>query len=315
MMKLNKGAITAAALFLSELTIGNRESSNPFNSEKSRTSAPSTKVERLKILQSESNNFNLSEESFIARHKTLPPSHIYAGLPKFSKNITVVTNIGYVLAYDEQRRAPLMAWYRLGRMIKTEMDPRPSGFVIDLRVKNPFPTSIFKGRKVDRGHLAPDEAISLYYGPVAQKETFFTDNTFGQNPSFNRGVWKRTEFLESKVYAPQFEEIWVNDGSLFDDKDEIIEGKYVGKDISVEIPNSLFKIWIDEDKGRIRILSFIFPQTVKPGTNIEIFLTPEDEIERRLKLDLLSGLPPAVKQRVKNERPNQLWPREKARKK
>ena len=49
----------------------------------------------------------------------------------------------------------------------------------------------YRGSGYDRGHLAPAEDFE--WSAEAMSDSFFMSNMSPQDPSFNRGIWKRLE--------------------------------------------------------------------------------------------------------------------------
>ncbi len=72
----------------------------------------------------------------------------------------------------------------------------------------------YKGSGYDRGHLAP--AATFVDNQKEMDESFYMSNMSPQDPSFNRGVWKRIEEYERKV-AMEKNSVWVICGGILTD--------------------------------------------------------------------------------------------------
>ena len=130
--------------------------------------------------------------------------------------------------------------------------------------------------------MCPNSAIAARYGRKGQMDTFLMSNICPQRPELNRKVWERLERLE-EGYANKFGGIWVITGPIFDQHTQILNRQ-------VEIPDSFFKILIDEDKGKVRVLPFIVPQKVTGKEILNEFLTSVDEIEKKTGLDFFTPM-------------------------
>jgi endonuclease G len=157
----------------------------------------------------------------------------------------------------------------------------------------------YKASGYDRGHLAPNSAISSQYGREAQLETFLMSNIVPQSPDLNRKVWQRLEKMEND-YAQNLETVWIITGPIFDPHIQHIKNQ-------VEVPDALFKILFDEQKGTVRTLAFIIPQTVQGNEPLDRFLTSIDEIEKLTGLDFLAPLSDENEDKLEAAVANRLW--------
>jgi len=213
----------------------------------------------------------------------------------------VLTNIGYVVGYDDnQRHDPKWVCYRLFAVNNLKAPPRPQGFSVDGRTRSRIASADYTGSKFDRGHCAPNYAIAVCYGAAAQLETFYMSNILPERPSLNREVWERLEQKEIKEYAQQFKEIWVTTGPVFFGHDEHLRH-------DVDVPDACYKIIADEENGRVRVLAFIIPQTVKGDEDAARFLTSVDEVEKKTGLAFMSDLPDDVENRVEAGVASGMW--------
>ena len=232
----------------------------------------------------------------------VPPAdrkYYYAGQPVSHEPLLVLTNIGYVVGYDEKRHDPAWVCYRLFAVSNLKAPPRPKGFSVDGRTRSRIASADYSGSGYDRGHDAPNYAIAVCYGAEAQLETFLMSNIIPERPALNRQVWERLEQKEIKEYAQQFETIWVTTGPVFGAHDG-----HLGH--GVEVPEASYKIIADEEGGHVRVLAFIIPQTVKGDENANQFLTSVDEVERETGLDFMSDLPDGEEDKVE-ARAGRMW--------
>lgn len=234
---------------------------------------------------------------------TAPHAHIYFGFPKYTDNdkaaLEVLNNKGYVAGYSEAHRNSTWVAYRLFNAPDVK-NPRPSGFKVDGRTSARISEKAYTKSGYDRGHLAPNDAIGDCYGPEAQIETFLMSNIIPQRPSLNRKVWARLEKLIAHDWAPRLEEVWVVTGPIFD-KDPEKLGQGVG------VPKACYKIVVDEEGGRPRMIAFIIPQGVDGSESLERFLTSVDDVEKETGLDFFPEMEKPLQETLESALPSRLW--------
>ncbi len=229
---------------------------------------------------------------------------VYGGKPVTIQNLNLLENQTYYSAYDERRKNPIWVAYRLDAHQVQNKEPnrlqRPSKFVTDFRTKSKVDQRVYAKTGYDRGHMCPNSAIATRYGKKAQLETFFMSNITPQKPELNRKVWERLERLED-AYANKFGGIWIITGPIFDQHVELLNHQ-------IEIPDAFFKILIDEDKGKVRVLPFIIPQNVTGKEILNEYLTSVDEIERQTNLDFFSPMDDEFEKKLESYIPGKtLW--------
>ena len=225
---------------------------------------------------------------------------VYGGKPITIIDLKILENISYYSAYSEKRKNPIWVAYRLDVHKGQNKLSRPGKFMVDLRTKSKVNQGIYSKTGYDRGHMCPNSAIAARYGKKGQMETFLMSNITPQKPELNRKVWERLERLE-EAYANKFGGIWIITGPIFDQHVELLNHL-------VEIPDSFFKILIDEDKGKVRVLPFIVPQNVTGKEILNEFLTSVDEIERKTGLDFFSPMDDEYENKLESYVPDKtMW--------
>ena len=225
---------------------------------------------------------------------------VYGGAPVTKHAVTILQNTPYYAAYSETRRNPLWVAYYLCAHKTQGRLPRPGGFITDFRTKSKVDQRVYTRTGYDRGHMCPNAAIASRYGKQGQIETFLMSNICPQKPELNRKTWERLERLE-EAYANKFNGIYVFTGPIFDEHIEILNKQ-------VEIPDAFFKILVDEDKGKIRVLPFIVPQKVTGKEILNEFLTSVDEIEKQTGLDFFSVLDDEYESKLESYVPDKtMW--------
>jgi len=204
----------------------------------------------------------------------------YAGKPlaeNYPNPLALLYNDCFALAYDEVRACPAWVAYRVFQVDEYVTDPRPSRFLIDGRTENRISHDDYTHSGYDRGHMAPNFAISSRYGADCQRQTFLMTNIIPQRPSLNRNWWQRLERLIARDYAEKYDNVWVITGPVFKQ-----EGNWIAS--KVKIPCHNFKIITVESGGHIKIKAFLVSQEVGGGEEHMPYLTSVREIE------LLTGL-------------------------
>ncbi|MDP3333516.1 MAG: DNA/RNA non-specific endonuclease [Methylococcaceae bacterium] len=199
----------------------------------------------------------------------------------------ILRNHGFILGYSDLRGNPLWVEYALADLTNTSALKRPSHFETDWRSLNRVSHDSFRNSGYDRGHMAPNHAISRLYGKQGQTDSFLMTNITPQKSNLNQRIWQRLEELEAGHFANHFGKIWVITGPIFNRNIERLP-----KDWTVEIPDAFFKIYITEataNKPSIA-LAFLIPQSVNGKEPLQQFITSIDDIETQTGLDFFSHL-------------------------
>ena len=226
--------------------------------------------------------------------------YIYAGLPKTNENLRLLTNKAYLVGYSETRKNPAWVAYRVFKVENPQTHARPSRFKTDERTLSKVNHEDYTNTGYDRGHMAPNYAIDICYGKDAQLETFLMSNICPQKPMLNQQVWEHLESTEARDDANRFEEIWVITGPIFDEQTE----KFAS---GVEVPDAFFKILLDEQNGKPKMLAFIIPQGVKGNEVLKGFLVSVDKIEALTGFDFFTELNDQLEENLESATPTEMW--------
>ena len=228
----------------------------------------------------------------------------YGGIPVpqpvFHDPIIVLTNTGYLVGYCEAKKDPVWVCYRLFKVNSLHAPPRPQGFQVDMRTRARISQHDYSGGGYDRGHMAPNYAIALCYGEQAQLETFLMSNIIPQISSLNRRVWEHLEQAEIRDYAQRYGQVWVIDGPVFGAKPRHLR-------CGVEIPKACYKILVEEEHGRPKVLAFIMPQSVTGTEAPAQYLTSVAEIEKETGLNFFCGLPKDLRDQIEVVEEHGMW--------
>lgn len=89
------------------------------------------------------------------------PTDLYPNSPHIGK---LLKNIGYISCFSEKYGIPIWVAYITKYPFAYDTAKRPSEFITDYRVNSPE-HSDYTRSGYDRGHMAPNYAISRTYGP------------------------------------------------------------------------------------------------------------------------------------------------------
>lgn len=226
--------------------------------------------------------------------KIARPALLYQGAPQplNAKNIDtwyrILRNHGFILGYSDLRGNPLWVEYALTPVKKSAPTlKRPGRFEADWRGINRISHDSYQQSGYDRGHMAPNYAMSHLYGKQGQADSFLMTNITPQKPKLNQRVWQRLEEVEINYFAKTFGKVWVITGPVFSGTVERLPSAW-----TVEIPDAFYKIYITEATPNKKpiALAFLIPQTVKGKEPLSQFVTSIDNIETQTGLDFFSEL-------------------------
>jgi endonuclease G len=112
-----------------------------------------------------------------------------------SSVVVELCNSFYVAQFDQSLRTTIITSERLQPGTAIGSPTRLSSFREDSRVRNSPTNGQYKRSNFDKGHLVPAEDAST---DEQMYDTFFLTNIVPQNPTLNRGEWKK---LEAKLRA------------------------------------------------------------------------------------------------------------------
>lgn len=245
-----------------------------------------------------------SYEVFIARD-----TMSFQGIPSAMQNTLqtytrIFRNSAYMVGYSDLKGNPLWVVYKLTPAKENAPHlKRPDGFHADWRNLGFITSSDYTNSDYDRGHMAPNHAISILYGKEAQYETFLMTNITPQKPSLNQKLWQQLEEKELEMFAPKFKALWVYTGPLFDAKVTRLKSSYF-----VEIPDAFYKMYVGiEEDGTLRALAFILPQNAKATDRLEKYAVSIDEVERRSGFDFLHELEDEIEEALEKSVDVKAW--------
>jgi len=210
----------------------------------------------------------------------------------------VVHHEGYSLSYSEPHEQAEWVAYELKKNHLSNTNFKRPYFEIDKFVKTKAAHwRNYKNSGYDRGHLCP--AGDRKYSQFAHDETFLTSNISPQEHNFNSGVWNR---LERKVryWARKNDGVFVVTGGIL--KDNL---KTIGDD-KVSVPNQFYKIILDNNQGKTKVLAFLLAHKDSNKPLYE-FVTSVDKIESLTGIDFFSELNDEFENRIEASSSYKHW--------
>ena len=155
--------------------------------------------------------------------KVARPALLYQGEPKAvvvanpDTWFRTLRNHGFILGYSDLRGNPLWVEYALAPIAENMPHlKRPSHFSADWRSINQLNNDSYQHSGFDRGHMAPNYAMSQLYGKQGQYDSFLMTNITPQKAKLNQRVWQRLEEVEITYFAKSLGKVWVITGPVFD---------------------------------------------------------------------------------------------------
>jgi endonuclease G len=242
--------------------------------------------------------------------KIARPALLYQGAPQSrdAKDLNtwfrILRNHGFILGYSDLRGNPLWVEYALTSAENTSSLKRPSRFETDWRSINRISHDSYKKSGYDRGHMAPNYAMSHLYGREGQADSFLMTNVTPQKAKLNQQLWQHLEETEIKHFAKLFGKVWVITGPVFSGTVERLSS-----DWTVEIPDAFFKIYVTEAvPGKPPMaLAFLVPQTVDGHEPLAQFVTSIDNIETQTGIDFFADLDDRIEAHLEAAIEPQSW--------
>lgn len=235
----------------------------------------------------------------------------WPGLPQTTHPVTILLNKGYATGYSTQVYSPLWTAYAIANIPKDEAksEARPSAFFPNPAIAqtHQIETREYTSSGFDRGHMAPNWAISVSYGREAQLETFYTTNICPQRPECNRHLWEDLEKIEANDYARRYNGVVSYDGPIYHKTDTGI-----GHRERIKIPAAFYKIIVRQHKNEVDCIAFIIPQLPEATSrnsrdNLQKYIVSVSEVEKQTDIRFLNNLPEDLQKRLKAKTPSSLW--------
>lgn len=192
-----------------------------------------------------------------------------------------IEHYAYSLGYSEGHEQAAWVYYLLTAEECIARYKRTDRFVPDPEVTTGSATiADYQGSGYDRGHLAP--AADMAWSDTSMRESFYFSNMSPQNPSFNRGIWKKLE-AQVRNWAAHYDSLYIVTGPVLDSG--LIS---IGQN-QVAVPNFYYKAVLDLDSTHQTALAFLLPN-LKSSAVLSSFVISIDSLESLTQIDFFSGL-------------------------
>nr|WP_294859466.1 DNA/RNA non-specific endonuclease [uncultured Fluviicola sp.] len=222
-------------------------------------------------------------EADFAGLKTIQPKTIpNLEIPGTNPPDLIITHTGFSLLYNEPHEQASWVAYELTKEETTKKFERTDKFIPDPKVSTKTANNAdYAGAGYDRGHLAP--AADMGWSEITVAESFYYSNMSPQEPSFNRGIWKKTEELV-RDWAIENNSLFIITGPV------LTTGlKTIGKN-EVSVPKYYYKVILDYSQPSVKGIGFIMPNADSKESPAH-FAVSIDSIEQFTGIDFFPLLP------------------------
>lgn len=210
----------------------------------------------------------------------------------------IISHTYYTLSYNEaHEQAEWVAYKLTANMIGVGIS-RTDDFRPDVMISTgSAQLSDYKGSGYDRGHLCP--AGDMVFSQVAMSESFFMSNMSPQNPSFNRGIWKKLESLV-RSWAVKEGEVYVVTGPILS-----VSLGSIGAN-AFTIPKYYYKVVFDYREPEQKMIALILPNE-KSQKDLESYVVSVDDLEGVTGIDFFPELDDDVEEELESVRDLTAW--------
>ena len=204
----------------------------------------------------------------------------------------------YSLSYSEPHEQAEWVAYELKKSHLSNANFKRPYFEIDKAVKTGAADwRNYKNSGYDRGHLCP--AGDRNFSQEAHDETFLTSNISPQDHEFNSGIWNTLE-QKARYWAGKYDGVFVVTGG-------ILKGnlKTIG-DERVAVPNQFYKIILDANNGKAKMIAFLMPNKDSNRPLYE-FVVSVDSLETLTRIDFFPELDDAIETELESRSDYKSW--------
>ncbi len=203
-------------------------------------------------------------------------------IPATTSKDKIIKHAGYTVLFNDKNKQAKWVAYELTKDETTANFTRTDAFLLDPQLKsNQADQKDYYSSGYDRGHLAP--AADMSYSPTTMEESFYYSNICPQEPSFNRGIWKRLESLV-RAWAIENSAIYIVTGPVFKNSNSTI-GPH-----KILVPTYFYKVILDYTEPEIKGIGFIMPNSASTAP-LQTFAVTIDSVERYTGIDFFPSLP------------------------
>jgi endonuclease G, mitochondrial len=222
------------------------------------------------------------------------PQHVIYSAPKGEVVSQELCRIGYAVGYSYQYKDPVYSVVNLTAKNSQGNVKRKDSFKADSSIPAEHRATLddYQGAPYDRGHMTSAGDLSWSYDSMI--ESFLLTNMVPQNPSINRGAFRKLE-MTVRDWAVIHENLYVYTGPIFSEKfGSIGQG--------VAIPQHVYKIvYAPADN---KAIAFIIPNTLNASVGeLSSHIVSIEEIETKTGIEFFPTMPndkKSVKKEISN---------------
>jgi endonuclease G len=218
--------------------------------------------------------------------------------PALNKGEEIIHHKGFSLVYSEPNEQARWVAYVLTAAETEKAFERSDDFKPDPSIKSGSATNAdYSKSGYDRGHLAP--AADMSWSAESMQASFYFSNMSPQEPSFNRGIWKK---LEEKVrdWAVEYDSLYIVTGPLF-----MVNKGAIGAN-NVTVPGFYYKVLLDLNKSNSKAIGFILPNAASSAP-LNYFAVSVDSVEKLSGINFFQALPDADENKLEASYCSTCW--------
>jgi endonuclease G len=226
------------------------------------------------------------------------PQHVVYSAPVGKVISQELCRIGYAVGYSYQYKDPVYSVVNLTAKNSQGNVKRKDSFKADSSIPAEHRATLndYQGAQYDRGHMTSAGDLSWSYDSMI--ESFLLTNMVPQNPSINRGAFRKLE-MTVRDWAVTHEDLYVYTGPIFLDNYESIGQQ-------VAIPDSVFKIVYKPANNKA--IAFIIPNKLNTVVGeLSGYVVSIEEIENKIGVEFFPTMPENLKFIKKEISSMDLW--------
>ena len=219
-------------------------------------------------------------------------------IPVYSNDDQIVQHEAYTLKYNESYEQAEWVAYQLTASETVSLYERSDDFKEDPLVTTASANdNDYAGSGYDRGHLAP--AADMGWSEKSMIESFYYSNMSPQDPSFNRGIWKRLEELV-RDWAVEYDTLYVVTGPVL--KSGL---KTIGAN-KVAVPEYYYKVIYTYSNSAHNAIGFVLKNE---GSKDALYnhAVSIDSVEQFTGLNFYTNLPDDIESKIESATCTTCW--------
>ena len=215
-------------------------------------------------------------------------------LPKGTKN-QEITHQYYTASYVKEFKQSEWVAYEITTETAFGSTKRSNSFKEDKKANDVKLKPFYNKSGYDRGHLCP--AGSMAFNSTAMKESFFMTNMSPQEPSFNRGIWKKLE-SQVRTWGYQNKHIYVVTGPILTEFQDTIG--------PIPVPKYFYKVVLDYTEPEFKAIGIIM-ENASSKLPLTHFVVSIDSVEKLTGINFFSELPDSLETVLESLSKPELW--------